>query len=320
LFCTPAVNLFPKPRIDRIQVKDSDYEFHVVPDRTSPLDFEVYEVTNVLGYGTGIDSERQFQPFYSAYSTDEEHHQAAYFTTRREPRLVSMAEKRRGSRSSYVGSEVFLSLVDPREAPFSGDLRELSLSVLCTNRDLVLRMPIGIADSDFTLDMAAPVVSVRVISGPSRPSGPLANPDLQRVDGAVAWRAVSHLSLNYLSLVNSTPQEGAAALRDLLELYSAGNDLTARKQIDGITSVRVGRVVRRLPAPGPLAFGRGLEITLEVDDLAFEGGSAYLLGAVLDQYFARYVSINSVVETVLRSQGRGEINRWMPHWGARPTL
>jgi len=49
LFCTPAVNLFPKPRIDRIQVKDSDYEFHVVPDRTSPLDFEVYEVTNVLG-------------------------------------------------------------------------------------------------------------------------------------------------------------------------------------------------------------------------------------------------------------------------------
>ena len=31
-------------------------------------------------------------------------------------------------------------------------------------------------------------------------------------------------------------------------------------------------------APGPLAFGRGLEITVQVDELAFEGGSAFLLG------------------------------------------
>jgi len=125
LYCTPAVNLFPKPRIDRIQVHDSAYEFHVVADRTNPLDFEVYEVTSVVGHGTGTDSEQQFLPFYSAYSTDEEHQQSAYFTTRREARLVSMAEKRRGSRSSYIGSEVFLSLVDSAEAPFRGDLREL---------------------------------------------------------------------------------------------------------------------------------------------------------------------------------------------------
>ena len=27
-----------------------------------------------------------------------------------------------------------------------------------------------------------------------------------------------------------------------------------------------------------------------------------------------------ITETVLRSQSRGEVNRWMPHWGARPTL
>jgi type VI secretion system protein ImpG len=90
-------------------------------------------------------------------------------------------------------------------------------------------------------------------------------------------------------------------------------------------------VVRRLPpepsAPGrpnrqapALAFGRGLEVTIDVDELAFEGGSAYMFGAVLDRYLARYVSMNSFTETVLRSQTRGEISRWMPQWGARPTL
>jgi type VI secretion system protein ImpG len=139
-------------------------------------------------------------------------------------------------------------------------------------------------------------------------------------DGAVAWRAISHLSLNYLSLTQSTPEGGAAALRDLLELYAANADVSARRQIEGIRSVRVGRIVRRLRAPGPLAFGRGLEIIVHVDELAFEGASAFLLGSVLDRYFARHVSINSFTETVLRSENRGEINRWGHQWGARPTL
>jgi type VI secretion system protein ImpG len=324
LFCTPAINLFAR-RADRIHVNESAFEYHVMPDRTRPLDFEVYQVSEVVGHGVGADSEQTFLPFYSAYSTDEEHRQTAYFTTRREPRLVSATSRRRGVRSSYIGSEVYLSLVDSAQAPFSGDLRQLSIQTLCTNRDLVLQMPVGITRSDFTLDAAAPVARIRVVSGPSRPYAPLA-------DGAVAWRAISHLSLNYLSLVDSTTQEGAAALRDLLELYASSADPSARKQIEGIRSVRVAPVVRRLPmvprqrrsaesrAAAMLAFGRGLEISVEVDELAFEGGSAFLLGSVLNHYFSRYVSINSFTETALRSLGRGEINRWVPQWGARQTL
>ena len=318
LFCTPAVNLFSK-RLDRIHVTEGTHEYHVVADRTRPQDFEIHQVTDVVGHGVGAEPERPFLPFYTAYSTGEEHEQSAYFTVRREPRLLSSAQKRRGPRTSYLGTEVFLGLVDSSQAPFSGDLRQLSVQALCTNRDLVLLMPMGVGRTDFSLDMAAPVASIRVVAGPSRPHSPLA-------DGAVSWRAISHLSLNYLSLVNSSPQEGAVALRDLLELYAPGADPSARKQIEGVRSVGVARRVRRLPVDGAsrealrLAFGRGVEIVVTVDELAFEGGSAYLLGAVLDHYFARHVSINSFTETVLRSESRGEINRWMPHWGARPTL
>jgi type VI secretion system protein ImpG len=312
LFCTPAINLFRK-RADRIHVNDLAYEYHVVADRTRPLDFEVYQVTDVVGHGIGTESEQPFLPFYAAYSTDEAGLQSAYFTTRREPRLVTAASRRRGVRSSYIGTEVFLSLVDAKQAPYSGDLRQLAIETLCTNRDLVLQMPVGITAGDLSLDMAAPVTNIRVVSGPSSPYAPLA-------DGAVSWRAISHLALNYLSLTQSTPDEGAGALRDLLELYARTADVNARRQIEGIRSVRVGRVVRRLRQPGPLAFGRGLEINLNVDELAFEGASAYLLGAVLDRYFARHVSINSFTETVLRSETRGEISRWAIQQGARPTL
>jgi len=174
-------------------------------------------------------------------------------------------------------------------------------------------MPLGGGKGDFALDVAAPVSSIRVMSGPSRPYARLA-------DGAVSWRAISHLSLNYLSLVDANPQEGATALRDLLDLYAAGLDASAKRQIDGVRSVEVKPVVRRLRRPGPLAFGRGLEITVGVEELAFEGGSAFLFGSVLDRYFARYVSMNSFTETVLKSGSRGEINRWLAQTGARPTL
>ena len=311
LYCTPAVNLFPR-RLDRIHVTEGSHEFHVVPDRTRPLDFEVYEVTEVVGYGVGSDSQQPFLPFYAAYSTDEPHQRLAYFTVRREPRLVSSTQKRRGLRSSYLGTEVFLSLVDATQAPYGGSLRQLAVQGMCTNRDLVLQMPVGAGGGDFTLDVAAPVVSVRVAAGPSRPFAPLA-------DGNVAWRAISHLSLNYLSLVN-TPTQGAAALRDMLELYAPSADATARRQMEGLRSVSVTPVVRRLPGQGPLAFGRGLEISVAIDELAFEGASGFMMGALLHRFFARHASVNTFTETVLRSETRGEIGRWVPQWGARPTL
>ncbi len=314
LFCTPAINLFER-RADRIHVTDEAHEYHVVADRTRPLDFEVYAVTGVLGHGVGADSEQEFRPFYSAFSADAVHPHTAYFTTRREPWLDSSAVKRRGPRSSYVklSTEVFLSLVDSEQAPYAADLRQLSIDTLCTNRDLVLLMPVGAGKSDLGLDVAAPVTSIRIVSGPSRPFAPLA-------EGAVAWRAISHLSLNYLSLVDSDDQHGASALRDLLELYAAQDDAPARRQIAGVHAVGVRRVVRRLPGSGPLAFGRGLEIAVKVDELAFAGASAFVLGSVLDRYFARHVSINAFTETVLRSDNRGEIHRWVPQWGVRPTL
>jgi type VI secretion system protein ImpG len=311
LFATPAINLFPK-RLDRIHLTDGTFEYHVVPDRTRPLDFEIYSLTEVVGHGSETEHERVFRPFYAAYGADVDRH-SAFYMLRRELRLVTAAQRRRGWRSSYVGTEVFVSLVDGEQAPFGGDLRQLSVQALCTNRDLVLQMPMGISTTDFTLDIAAPVTEIRVLGRPSPPYSPVA-------EGVQSWRAISHLSLNYLSLMDVTPATGAAALRDLLELYAPLNDVAAKRQIEAVRSVKVQPIVRRLPGAGVLSFGRGIEITIEVDELAYEGASAFLFGAVLQQFLARQVSINSFVEVVLRSVTRGEINRWVPAWGKRPIL
>jgi type VI secretion system protein ImpG len=311
LHCTPAINLFPK-RADRIHVTEGAYEYHVVPDRTRPMDFEVFEVTSVTGYGAGSAGEQRFLPFYAAYHHENpEHH--AYFTVQREPRLVSAAQKRSGARSSYLGAEIFLSLVDPREAPFDFGLRQLAITVLCTNRDLPLSMPLGAGKTDFTMEMAAPVIRITCVKGPSRPFSSVR-------EGKASWQFINHLALNYLSLIDNNERDGAAALREMLDLYATMGDSAMRRQIDGLRSIRVRPMVRRFPVPGPIAFGRGLQIELEVDELAFQGGSAFLFGAVMEQFLARYASINSFTETVLRSGTRGEIMRWVPRCGERPIL
>jgi type VI secretion system protein ImpG len=312
LFCTPAINLFPK-RADRIHLNDGSYEYHLVADRTRPLDFEIYEVTSVVGHGNGTDHERTFLPFYATCAETKDG-ESAYYTVRREPRLVGAGEVRRGSRSSYIGSEVFVALVDPQQAPFDPDLRQLSVQAYCTNRDLPLQLPAGPSGAELSLAVSAPVTCVRTVAGPSRPYGPLA-------DGTAAWRAINHLQLNYLSLIDTAGGAGAPALRELLRLYAPAEDAAARKQIEGIGAVAASHVVRRLPAGrGPLAFGRGVEIVVTLDELAFEGTSPYVLGAVLSHFFGRHVSVNSFTEMVLRSDRRGEISRWVPQWGLRPAI
>lgn len=310
LSCTPAVNLFAR-RTDRVNVTRTQHDFHVVVDRSRPMDFEIHSIESVTGFDEGNQNERRFLPFYEACQDAPEDHQA-YFSIQREPRLLSSTQKRKGFRSTYVGSEMFISLVDAEEAPFADDLKQLAITALCTNRDLPLHMPVGIGKTDFAPDKSVPAHSIRCIRGPTRPHSTMR-------EGDSNWSLISHLSLNYLSLMDSDPQKGASALRELLLLYTA-RDANAEKQVEGLRSIKVQPVTRRLPLPGPIAFGRGLRIDIELNELAFQGGSPFLFGHVMEQFFARYASLNSFTETVLRGSSRGEIMRWAPRCGDRAIL
>jgi type VI secretion system protein ImpG len=90
--------------------------------------------------------------------------------------------------------------------------------------------------------------------------------------------------------------------------------------VDGVVSVSSHPLVRRLPGRGPITFGRGLEVRVTCDESAFEGTGIFLLGAILERFFARYVSINSFTETVINSITRGEVMRWPARLGQRHRI
>jgi type VI secretion system protein ImpG len=310
LFCTPAVNLVRR-RADRIQIEPRFHEFQVIVDRTRSLDFEVYQLESVKGIGANAEEVQEFHPFYRSRPSDLA--TGAYFTTHRVPRVLTERERRFGKESSYSGSELYVSLVDMQAAPYRGDLRQIALEVLATNRHLPLTMGIGQARTDFTLEGGGPVQAVLCVTGPTAPREAF-------IDGEILWRLISHLSLNYHSIVSEGKGDGRVAFRELLRLYHDPSDRAMLKQIEGVQSVESRPVVRRVDARGSVTFVRGSELTVRLDEALFAGSGIFLFGSVLERFFSKYASINSFTETAIFSPQRGEVMRWPIQTGTRPLL
>ncbi len=106
-------------------------------------------------------------------------------------------------------------------------------------------------------------------------------------------------------------------MRALLRLYADPSDASAMQQVAGTRNIRSRPIVRRLPSGGLAAVARGLEIEIALDEAAFEGIGCFPFAAVLNHFFAQYVSINAFTESVLRTTQRGEIMRWPMKLGRR---
>ncbi|MFC0139942.1 type VI secretion system baseplate subunit TssF [Erwinia mallotivora] len=308
LHCTPVINLFPKVA-ERQKISDSLHEYHLVVDNIRPLDYEIFSVRKL--YASGGKGEQLFRPFWSTFSRDEGDY-GAYFSLRREQRTLSEHAQRFGTRTGYIGSEVFLSLVDERHSPWDNELRHLTAEVMCTSRDLPL-MLLQQDQGNFLMPDSVPVGELKLRKGPTPPRTALA-------EGLTTWRLVSHLQMNYLSLMDGDDGQGASALRQLLGLYANLAEAPVARQIEGIRHCQLKAVYRRVPEPGPVVFARGIGIELNVDELAFSGSSPWLLGSVLERVFSRLVAMNTFTEMTLTSQQRGEVGYWPPRMGKRALI
>lgn len=309
LFCAPAINLFHK-RADRLPVSADRREFHVLPDRSRPTDFEVWRISSVTGH---VGTRGRPLPFVPAHGVRPPAPGAfGFYSQERRPRVPSMELRRNGDAEDLdLGTEVFLTLTDPQGGPIREDLRQLSVAAYCTNRRLAARLGPG---ARFGVEIALPVQSVSSVSGPTPPRPPLV------FGGRTgAWMFLSHLSLNYLSLLDPGDNSRPAALTELLSLYCPSDDRAARREIEGLSRLVAHSVVGRLPLPGPLVHGRGLQIDIHCDEDCFCGGRAFLFASLLERFLAEYVTINSFTRARLVTQ-RGEIHQWSPRTGRRPTL
>lgn len=308
LFCSPAINLIEK-NSDRVTLGNNKYEFHVVPDRTVPLDYEIYSINKIEGYTRDNAVDVTFKPLYTASS---QYNYNAFFSSRREPRLISDDIAKYGHRSTYIGSEVFVSLVDRDNTPYSSILKQVGMQMTVTNRDLSMLID---PDSDNTLSPVSslPVSGVKIISGPShpRPAPP---------ESEFTWRLIRHLGINYKSLISLHDEEKNNILKEMLSIYAVLGNKNVALNIDSITDFKISQVTKKISGSGPLTFGRGLSIQIHIDENKVQVGGAYLLGSVLERFLSRHISLNSFIETHLYSVQRGLIGYWQPRVGSKPII
>lgn len=288
LGCAPAINLFPRST-EPIRLDHTRLEYRLVPDSRWENYTEIHSIVRVSRSSAYEDDSRTIRPFFSFTHADASAGNAALWLARRQP----------VSNPALSGTEMWLSFVDPTLNPSEPADHVVFAHTLCTNRNLAAQMAVGTL---LQLEVDAPLRSIVCLTKPTAQIDP-------PVAGSTLWRLISHLSVNMLSLQGGP--ESLSALQEILHLYCGGDGLDNARQIAGLASLSTRHIVRRVGDEAWRGFVRGLEVALEFDEQQFVGGSAYLLGAVLDRFFSLYAGVNAFTELVVRSKQRdGVWKRW----------
>ena len=298
LGATPTINLFQKVS-EPILLTQRRHEYQIVPDVHRRVGTEVYSVDDVTAVTPGTGVVQRFEPLYSHRHRGTAGDNRAYWLSKR-----TFSQWR-----SDVGTDVLLSFVDLSGRRLDPDYEVVTARLTCFNSDMPSRLPFGNESGDLELDGGGPIRSIVSLVKPTRViHPPLGTPSIGRL--------LSQLSLNYLSLADD-----GDALRELLRLHDFADAPAARKQIDGITSVRSEPAFARIVSEHGLSFARGRRVELELDEEQFAGAGAYLFASVLEHFFGLYASINSFSTLAAQSRQRKRgLREWPARAGWKPLM
>lgn len=301
LGCTPIINLFAQ-RCEPVSLTYRETEYRVVPDARRPAAMEVWQIERVRETKADGSSDN-WQPFYrlSNAVTGQDEPAGFYHTVRRD---ITAPD---------AGTEVYIAADEPGFDPEAASGSVLSIDALCFNRNLPAALPFGGNRPEIRLvEGAAGVASLSCLTAPT--------PTLRRpLRERRFWHLVSHLSLGHLSVAGGA--EGAAALREVLRLYDLKDSPEVRSAIEALAAVSASPGAARVPGARAGAFCRGLDVTLEFEQRAWQDGGLYLLASVLDRFLALHASVNSFVRTAVVLRGRsGRVAAWPARAGMRVLL
>jgi type VI secretion system protein ImpG len=298
LGCVPIINLFQQTA-EPILVEQTRFEHQIVPDSRRRHAIEVFSIDEVVSSSPDRREVTTFEPFYSSHHGRGSKNQAFWH-----------ASRRNSTREDDSGTEMYLSLVDSSGNSAQSIADAVMVRCTCTNRDLPARLHTGSESGDFDLESGSAVKRIVALTKPTETMRIPSRKGLQ-------WRLISHLSLNYLSLV----EEGRGALQDMLRLYNFTESPALEKQIAGISALSSRRHFARVVSEHGISFARGVRVELEFDEDQYAGSGVYLFASILEYFLGLYTSLNSFSQLVVRSKQRKEILReWRPRAGQKILL
>jgi type VI secretion system protein ImpG len=206
------------------------------------------------------------------------------------------------------GTDVYLSVLTPRDAGPGPAEEILSLELTCTNRALPGQLRLG--------DVSVPTKTSPTMAR-FRNIAPVTTPVRPPLDGELQWRLVAHLAAGRSTLCR------ADALRALLETYDFPSLLDQQAgranqlRIEGLRSAEAAEARRLLGG----AVVRGTRLRLVLDEARFASvGDAFVFGAVLDELLGAQVPVNAFSELAVRLDPSHREYTWPPRNGTLPLL
>ena len=301
LGCTPAINLFPH-RCEPVALDGTVSEFRAVPDARRPMALEIYSVEAVRE-SRSDGSIREVMPFYRLGSDTEDATVAEItFIATRDP-----------ANPPITGTETMISLRDLAFDPTMPADGVLTVEALCCNRDLPSMLPFGGGQPQLRMVVGGPPIkSIDCLSPPT----PTLRPNLLERS---AWKLISHLALNHLSIAGGG--SAAHALRELLRLHDLRDSAESRAALGALLAIDSKPGVARLPGGRAGAFVRGLEVTLTFDQQVWQSAGLFPMAQVLERFLAVQVSINAFSRVAAVLRGRpGVAARFPARSGTRVLL
>ncbi|WP_423392693.1 type VI secretion system baseplate subunit TssF [Burkholderia sp. LMG 21824] len=312
LFCTPVVNLFPRPA-QPIVLKGQE-AYPVQPMRlANHSELGVYSIDTVylgeLSKKNDKDEDIPLEnekpripvPPYQAFSHDQRRHRSAVY-------WIAFRERDAGT---PVRQNMMLSLVGLDGQSTQPKLPQIDVMTTVTNRDLPARLPIGNPLGDLLLEGKALDCPIQLITRPTLTAEPT------RGNGAL-WRVLSTLSPHPLDLT----RDGLSALKAFLRLHAVRTTPLAQRCIDAITDLDYKPAIKWMSLDNQFpSFVRGTEIVLSLDDTVLREVSLVVFTKLLERFFAPYGPMNSYVQLIVRSAQTGkELTRGAATPGMQPLI
>lgn len=282
----PAVNYFPF-EAEPVVLDHTKENVKVRPSSKTGTGYQIYSVDRVTGYRQGSVTPIEYS---SMDNFRLEGHSGFYYKASRQFSPITNQ------------FEMFLAVSYGKEQT---EYRQetLTIDLTCTNGGHAEKLMPG--DICEHTSNSPELLNFKNITSPTVSVDP-------PLEGDTLWRLLSHVSLNLLSL------EDAKSLKELLSLYifqdSRDKAMVAAnlKRINSITEFKIekeDRLIRGMVV-------RGEKIVISVAKEGFASlGDVVVFGAVIDEFFSRYSSINFYTRLILNETISGESFSWPPRIG-----
>jgi type VI secretion system protein ImpG len=322
--CVPVVNLF-NSITEPVRLNQREFEYLLVPDVKQYNASEIFSINKVVGTDVrGRSSEiAAFLPDQDVYKIENE---KSYWSSRRD-----YSERKR-----FCGTEMYLSFHDQGFNIALPASNSVYAEVTCTNRDLAQHLRIG---SQMMLVGEGPASHAVLVTKPTRHQVPA-------IRGKQPWELVSHLTLNFSTLGKSRnynpvsneigkgptrrtdkatdktiDNENVLLIQNLLRMYCETDNLSHQRLVDSIKDMHTELTASHIGQDAWRGFSQGMKLSMTIDESLVDHTSAFLVGEVMQRFFALYTAVNSFVSLRLLSNQRDEaLKTWPPMTGEKALL